>query len=210
MKNNYFFVDGASLLMDLVKEKNKRNLSPDLQLNLAHFSSYFTSRRFERYHSNSSRRFVFYFVQDNEWLRKHVVLPDYTVPNEVDDLRIEFCGKVVKQNKKADDWLKEKGAPQYVLDGFNKSEKAVDTQICCDALQLAATGKLDRLFLYTNDYDFAPLCKALRQLGSNINLMRLSADSVNEALAKECDALNVIDEGSLVQFLQKPLTSAPS
>ena len=64
-----------------------------------------------------------------------------------------------------------------------RAEKAVDTQLCADALQLAAVGKLDRLFLYTNDYDFAPLCRALRNLGRNVNLFRLQPLNINRELA---------------------------
>ena len=79
-------------------------------------------------------------------------------------------------------------------------------QICCDALQLAATGKLERLFLYTNDFDFVPLCRTLRQLGANINLFRLRERGVNVALAEECDALHAMGD----EEIRKCLVEAPA
>ena len=88
------------------------------------------------------------------------------------------------------------------MDRLHRSEKAVDTQICCDALQLVARGKLDRLFLYTNDSDFIPLCQVLRSLGVNIVLFRVlekyrELPQINNDLAKECDGLVVMDDGTL-------------
>ena len=70
------------------------------------------------------------------------------------------------------DWIQKKNPPKSVRDRLHRTEKAVDTQICCDALELAVKGRLDRLFLYTNDYDFLPLCNALKAAGSNISLFR--------------------------------------
>ena len=76
---------------------------------------------------------------------------------------------------------------------MHRSEKAVDTQICCDVLQVAAAGRLDRLLLYTNDYDFVPLCITLRQLGLNISLFKLVAERINKELVNVCDSFTVPD-----------------
>ena len=108
----------------------------------------------------------------------------------------------------AKEWLEKNNAPQYVTECIYRSEKAVDTQICADALQLAAVGKLDRLFLYTNDYDFVPLCRALRSLGLNINLLRIHSFSVNKSLAQECDAFDVLHP-NVIHSLFLPLPEAP-
>lgn len=80
-------------------------------------------------------------------------------------------------------------------------EKGVDTQICCDALELAAHGKLDRLFLYTNDADFIPLCETLRHLGVNIHLHRLFGAGVNRALVKNCDVFTVFEASDIPAVL---------
>lgn len=200
--NCYFFVDGSALLGDIVRARRDLGLAPATRLNLVQFAGYFTSVRFQSWHANEYRRFVFYFVQEDERLESMVIRPQPTVPGAISDLRLEFCGKRIRQFQLAREWLDQNNAPENVRECLYRSEKAVDTQICCDALQLAATNKLDRLFLYTNDFDFIPLCKALRQLGANINLFRLRGEGVNAALANECDALHVVEEGVLRGLMQ--------
>ena len=204
--NAYFFVDGSALLGDIARAKRDLVLSATAKLNFTQFAQYFTSPRFASWHANSYRRFVFYFVQDDERLRSMVVLPEPHVPGAISDLRIEFCGKRIRQFELARQWLEKHNAPDSVRECIYRSEKAVDTQICCDALQLAGTNKLDRLFLYTNDYDFVPLCRSLRHLGANINLFRLRGKDVNVELAAECDALHVVDD----QFISGLSCDAPS
>ena len=75
---------------------------------------------------------------------------------------------------------------------MNKSEKAVDTQICCDALSLSCYDRLDRLLLYTNDFDYFPLCEELKRNGSNISLLRLSKKNVNKNLVESCDSFSIV------------------
>ena len=211
--NNYFFVDGSALLADVRRLKSDLGLPPASQLKLVQFAQHFTGRLFQEFHGNAYRRFVFYFVKDDERLRQQVLLPDFTIAGGVSDVRIEWCGKRITQFEKARVWLDEHDAPEFVRECLYRSEKAVDTQISCDALQLAGTGKLDRLFLYTNDYDFVPLCRALRQLGANVNLFRLRAAGVNGALAAECDALHEVPESvAPLMFFAPPeeVSGAPS
>jgi uncharacterized LabA/DUF88 family protein len=199
MHDNYFFVDGSALLADV--RRVRRELVSDLpstaKFRLTTFAGLFAGPAFRQFHDSHYRRFVFYFVQDDERLRSIVELPEFTVPGSVRDLRIEYCGKRITQFKQAKNWLDDHEAPEYGQERVYRSEKAVDTQICCDALQLAATGKLDRLFLYTNDYDFVPLCRTLRQLGVNITLFHLHEGNVNKELVTECDAFLVMERGHI-------------
>jgi uncharacterized LabA/DUF88 family protein len=58
---------------------------------------------------------------------------------------------------------------------------------------------MDRSLLLTNDSDFVPLCRMLKQLGANVSLIRLSeARPVNEELVGACDTYDVVDERHLV------------
>ncbi|HEX5036178.1 MAG TPA: NYN domain-containing protein [bacterium] len=211
MENNYFFVDGSSLLSDLKRMHQEDGTLKGRRLSVTTFVEKFTrGHEFQQYHGGIYRRFVFYFVDGDDRLERELILPDTSVPGAVEDLRIEHCGKSIKEFRVAQEWLEKNKAPQSVADCLYRAEKAVDTQICADALQLAAVGKLDRLFLYTNDYDFVPLCRALRHLGLNINLFRIRAFSVNKQLAQECDALQEMPVGDIQScFLPLP-TQAPT
>lgn len=158
---------------------------------------HFTGPTYEKFHLQSYRRFVFYFALGDDRTKQKLIIPDTNKPGEISDVRIEFCGKKINKSKSAEQWLMDNNAPDFVLAHTHRSEKAVDTQICCDALQLAETGKLDRLFLYTNDSDFIPLFRTLRQLGSNINLFRITAERTNKDLTSECDALHAMPSALL-------------
>ena len=197
VERNYFFVDGSSLLADLKRVRAKLKIDSTQRFNIIPFVRHFVGHDFFEYHSGSYRRFVFYFVQNDDRIKHNLIVPDFTQPTVVGDVHIQYCGKKVRQAKRTVEWLEERSAPTYVMDRLYKSEKAVDTQICCDALQLAGTGNLERLFLYTNDYDFIPLCKTLRQLGANTNLFRLRKERVNKDLVTECDAFHVMNDDAI-------------
>ena len=203
--NNYFFVDGSALLGDVARARRDFGVAASAKLHLVGFARYFSSHRFAEWHANEYRRFVFYFVQDDERLDSLVVRPQLNVPGAVSDVRLEFCGKRIRQFEQAREWLDANSAPESVRECLYRSEKAVDTQICCDALQLAGTNKLDRLFLYTNDFDFVPLCRALRHLGANISLFRLRGEGVNGALAAECDTFHAVDDSSFPGLFITPV-----
>lgn len=203
--NNYFFVDGSALLSDIRAIRNDKEQLRGRLFVITRLAKYFTHDEvLKRYHAGQFRRFVFYFVENDDRLKDDLILPDPTVPDEIDDLRIEHCGKRIKEIESARQWLEENKAPEHVRERLYRSEKAVDTQICCDALQLAARDKLERLFLYSNDYDFVPLCKCLRSLGVNINLIRLSVGNVNKGLVRECDAYTEMPYPEIVRCFVDP------
>lgn len=195
--NCYFFIDGSALLADIARCRRELGYPEHMKFDLRCLVRYFSGPKFSPWHYGSYRRFVFYFVSGDARLETDVIVPQAHLPGDHNDTRIEYCGKRIPGYKKAHDWLRDKNAPDFVQESLYRSEKAVDTRICCDAMHLAATGKMDRLFLYTNDYDFVPLFHSLRILGCNINLFRLSMNGVNRELAAESDALHEIERDVL-------------
>lgn len=201
MENNYFFIDGSSLLSDIRKLRIDRPHLSGLKFNILTFSHRFLDAwNLKQFHSGSYRRIVFYFVKNDKRVTDYIELPDFKKPGLIEDIQIKYCGKKISSHGKAEDWLEEKRAPNYVKDSLYKSEKAVDTQICCDALVLLSLNKLNRLFLYTNDYDFIPLCQSIKTMGANVNLIRLNDLRVNGDLVFECDAFFVFDDESIDKF----------
>lgn len=155
-----------------------------------------------KFHGNSYKRVVFYFVKNDKRVSELLELPKFLEPDQVEDVHIQYCGKQIRENKKAAQWLNKNKAPGYVLNSLYKSEKAVDTKICCDVLTLLALNKLDRLFLLTNDYDFLPLCKTIKSLGANINLIRLQKERVNKDLVQECDGFHAFNKEHIYKFFK--------
>jgi NYN domain len=204
--DNHFYVDGSALLADLKRVRQNDGTLLNRRLDLLRVAAEFAGFAFHKFLSDGFRRFTYYFVNGDPRIEKDLLLPDFTMPGAVEDLRIEFCGKRIRELEVAREWLDTNNAPSYVKECVHRTEKAVDTKICADALQLAAVGKLDRLFLYSNDYDFVPLCRALRNLGRNVNLLRLQPLNINIDLVEECDALHCL-ESSRLQYCFVPPVS---
>jgi hypothetical protein len=152
------------------------------------------------------RRATFYFARQDMQVEQYLTLPDFTKPRVTRDIEIRYCGAKLPNSTEYDDWLR--SVPDKFLDRCQKSEKGVDIEICCDALQLAATGQLDRLFLLSNDSDFLPLCRKLKELGANASLLRLSdARPVNKELAYACDSYDVVPERMLWNVFDLPVNA---
>ena len=177
---------------ELTNRRSEFNGKKFKVLELTRFFSYLRTL-----HAGSFKRITFYFAKDDPRIAQNLEIFDRKTPAIAEDICIEKCGKILERSQRVDTWLQKKNAPSYVLARMNKSEKGVDTQICCDALQLACTNKIDRLFLYTNDADFVPLCKTLKQVGVNISLILLSKSRVNKALVECFDTFDVPNEETL-------------
>ncbi|MBL4752730.1 MAG: NYN domain-containing protein [Flavobacteriales bacterium] len=203
MDNNYLFIDGSALLSDIRRYKKANPNLAAKKFNIASFTTeIFTSKRLQQFHNGGYRRAVFYFVKNDERVNQELIIPNFSEAGVVEDLQVKYCGKKIPSYKKAEEWLENQNAPNYVKDSLYKSEKAVDTQICCDALVYLSLNKLDRLFLYTNDYDFIPLCQSIKSMGANINLIKLVQEKVNALLVKECDAFFALNKTELETLFQ--------
>jgi uncharacterized LabA/DUF88 family protein len=194
MDNNYFFIDGSCLLGDIKRLKSSIEFK-NKKFNIDNFYQHFSTHY--RQFGSGYRRFTIYFVNGENRIKDQLILPNFKLPNQIEDFHVKYCGKKISGTKRVETWVNKSNPPRYVMDRFNKSEKAVDTQICCDALQLAAVNRLDRLFLYTNDYDFMPLIEVLKALGVNVSLIKLSSTAVNKDLVENSDSFCVPDKAQL-------------
>lgn len=198
----YFFVDGSALLADVTALRKARKEYSGKRLSVHALVKYFSGPKFQHLTLQCYRRFVFYFVSNEPRVGELLIIPDFTKPGAVDDVHIRYCGKRVRGGKRVDSWLEKHNPPKSVLDRLNRSEKAVDTQICCDALFLAAHGKVDRLFLYTNDYDYIPLCDAIKRCGANVSLFGLGRKPINKDLAANVDSFSVVEAAKLPDMFE--------
>lgn len=156
-------------------------------------------------HGRDYKRMTFYFPKGDEVnVGNHLEMPDHRRPGEIRDLHFKYCGHKLKKSVGFDDWV-ETIPPQY-QDRFAKSEKGIDTEICCDALKLASGSRLERLFLFTNDSDFIPLCRAVKEFGANISIIHLAPTATpNNDLIKEADSYDVVPIDRLQEmFLPVP------
>ncbi|MFA5966968.1 MAG: NYN domain-containing protein [Patescibacteria group bacterium] len=196
MDQNYYFIDGSALLAQVrtlwKKEPafNWRRLDPLKFIKHLAFS-------YPDLGSANYKRAEFFFPSGEQNIETYLLTPEITAPGLVRDVHFKYCGEKLDRSVAYEKWLEEEVPPQW-RDRCVKSEKGVDIEICCNALRLASMGKMDRLFFFTNDRDFIPLCKTLKDFGTNVSLIHLSKHTnPNKQLIDECDSYDVLKEDYL-------------
>ena len=203
MDQNYFFIDGSSLLAQIRKcwkkdvRFDQRRLDPLKFIRLLAIS-------FPDIGSAQYKRAVFYFPKGELSIDSLLMMPNVALPGLVRDVLFKYCGEKLDRSTAYDAWL-ESVPPQW-RDRCVKSEKGIDTEICCDALRLASLGKMDRLFLFTNDRDFIPLCRTLKDFGVNISLVHLTKHiNPSDELLRECDSYDLFKSEYLEEIFEKSI-----
>jgi uncharacterized LabA/DUF88 family protein len=191
---NFLFFDGSSLVAQIKQLQNARAEFKDNKLDVIRLvAGFVTAYELRDVFGSGYKRAVFYFAAGDKQIVQYLTLPDFKKPGLVRDIEIRYCGEKLPRSAKYEKFLTT--VPAEFLDRCQKSEKGVDIEICCDALQLAAAGHLGRAFLLTNDSDFVSLCRKLKEVGANISLLRLSdARPVNMKLAQACDSHDLFPE----------------
>jgi uncharacterized LabA/DUF88 family protein len=195
--NIYMFFDGSSLVAQIRQLQANDGRFKGRRLRPLDLVSYFDDAVITDGRGTVYMRAVFYFAKGDTQIGEFIDLPNRSAPGLVRDVEFRFCGRKIPNSAGYEKWLET--VPDEYRERCQRSEKGVDIEICCDALHLAAAKLMDRLLLLTNDSDFVPLCRMLKQLGANVSLIRLSeARPVNEELAEACDSYDVMDERHLL------------
>jgi uncharacterized LabA/DUF88 family protein len=197
MNANYFFIDGSALTAQIRQLRRAQPAYRERKLCPREFIHQFVSQLHEL-HEGSYKRATFYFPQGDEAsVEEHLRVPNHRQPGEIRDLQLKFCGHKLKKSAEFDKFVEE-SVPAKLQGRFSKSEKGIDIEICCDALRLASSSRLERLFLLTNDEDFIPLCRTLKEFGTNISIIHLSEySSPNADLLREADSYDIVPAGAL-------------
>jgi uncharacterized LabA/DUF88 family protein len=165
----------------------------------------------EELHGGSYKRAVFYFPKGDEaGVEEFITMPDHRISGEVRDIHFKFCGHKLKKSNEFDRFIEE-SVPSKFQGRFSKSEKGIDIEICCDALRLASMAKVDRLFLFTNDGDFIPLCRTIKEFGANISVLHLSDLIVpNIELLREADSYDTVPIVALDEMFMPSVVRPPT
>lgn len=198
MKANYFFIDGSALTAQI---RQLRRAHPDFRgkkLCPLKLASYLMNALPEL-HGHEYKRITFYFPKGDETaVEEYLLIPDPRTPGQIRDLNFKFCGEKLKKSVEFEKIVDEHIPPKF-QGRFTKSEKGIDIEICCDALRLASASRIERLFLFTNDSDFIPFCRTLKEFGVNISILHLyDTGSPNIDLLRESDSYDVVPLESLV------------
>jgi len=205
MTANYFFVDGSALMAQVRQLRRARPIFANRKLCPRLFINYFMNRLMDL-HAGSYKRATFYFPNGDEAnVETHFEVPDMRNPGEVRDVHFKYCGHKLKKSEEFEAFV-EASVPKKFHGRFAKSEKGIDIEMCCDALRLASAGRIDRLFLLSNDGDFIPFCRTIKEFGANISIVHLSnVVPPNHELLLEADSYDLVSGANLQSmFLPVP------
>jgi uncharacterized LabA/DUF88 family protein len=208
MDANYFFIDGSALTAQIRQLRREDPSFQERKLCPKRMMEYFM-RALPDLHRGEYKRVTFYFpIGDEAAVDDYLVVPDHKMPGEVRDLHFKFCGQKLKRSAEFREFV-ETTVPSKFQDRFSKSEKGIDIEICCDAFKLASASRLERLFLLTNDDDFIPFCRTIKEYGANVSIVHLS-DTINRnvSLLREADSYDVIPKLEL-QKMFLPIPDGP-
>ena len=208
MNANYFFIDGSALMAQIRQLQRAQPNFRRRRLCTQKFINHQMSCMLDL-HGRSYKRATFYFANGDEAnINEYLLTPDYSMPGNVRDLHFKFCGHKLKKSVEFDKFVEE-NVPAKFQSRFSKSEKGIDIEMCCDALRLASFSRVERLFLLTNDGDFIPLCRTIKEFGANISIIHLwTSNPPNNDLLRESDSYDVIRNEQLNQMFI-PLAADP-
>ena len=115
-ENNYFFVDGSSLINDVISIKKSDKGFASKRLDIIPFCKCFAGPRLEHLHSGVYKRFVVYFVVHENRIDDNIIIPLFHKPGAIDDVQIKYCGKRIKGGSAIDNWISKHNPPNYVLE----------------------------------------------------------------------------------------------
>jgi uncharacterized LabA/DUF88 family protein len=207
MLANYFFIDGSALCAQIrVLQREDRSFEKR-RLIASKLIEYFCES-LVILGAGDFKRATFYFPKGDEIaIQDYLVIPEFKKPGTVRDIHFKFCGQKLKGSAQFTEFV-ESNVPAKWRDRFSKSEKGVDIEICCDALKLASASRMERLFLFTNDDDFLPLCRTLKEFGANISIIQLT-DLVapNTSLVSDVDSYDVVRQDALQDMFVPPFVT---
>jgi len=208
MEANYFFIDGSALMAQVRQLQRAQPVFRNRRLCARSFVD-FQMRSLTDLHAGSYKRATFYFANgDDANVNEYLVIPDHNTPGIIRDLHFKFCGHKLKKSAEFDKFV-EDNVPLKFQSSFSKSEKGIDIEMCCDALRLASAARLERLFILTNDGDFIPLCRTIKEFGTNISIIHLSnANPPNSELLREADSYDVVPD-AMLNHMFLPLPAEP-
>lgn len=202
MEKNYFLIDGSALQAQIRHLWRTKFIPNKSRLLVQKFIDRILVETMGL-HRGSYKRAVFYFPSgDEESVDRHLIVPDFGKPREARDTTFKFCGQKLKKSAEFEEFV-EKDVPDKWKSRFSKSEKGIDIEICCDAFKLASFGSVERIFLLTNDDDFVPFCRVIKDFGCNVSIIHLT-DLIppNASLVREADSYDAIPTDQLTTLFE--------
>jgi uncharacterized LabA/DUF88 family protein len=167
MNNGCYYIDGSFLFQSIERIKKDHPELTSSSLNIAILSERLMDAFQENI--NSSLRVIYYFRVKDPRIKNLIIPP---VHGNTGHWQIKECGINVKNIRPIPTSVLDK-LPERYRDLYPRAEKGLDMELACDALMLAASGKVQNFVFMINDRDYVPLLTSLQRLGANTYLAGL-------------------------------------
>ncbi|TAH33194.1 NYN domain-containing protein [Candidatus Saccharibacteria bacterium] len=202
----YFYVDGSFLFASIERVKRAHTELKDSKLNISELSGELS----QLFNSNISQsiRVNFYFRKADPRIKTMLTIP--SIHNAPGHWRIIECGTNLKGQKILPSEVIDTLPAEY-RDTFPRAEKGVDMELACDALLLAAGGKVNSFVFVINDRDYIPLLQSIQRLGANTYIAGLDIrQKVQDDLLKFADRYLTLESNlNRIFDYEPPITDSP-
>ena len=194
-------IDGSHLFASILKVRDNRPEYKNKKLNLTKLTEALT----RKWGLNLGYlvRAKYYFKKTDKRLKELLTIPKSNEPGTKNHWQIVECGETLTGGVPIEQIVK---LDQKYRDYFPRSEKGLDIKLTCDALLLAATGRISNFVFLINDRDYMPLLDSIGSLGGNVYITALdSKEETQEKITNLSDLFLTLDnELPFIFELTKP------
>ncbi len=181
MARGMILIDGSYLFGSIQRLKREETISNEAAVDIPKLSDELI-RSWARFIDNLVR-VTYFFKKRDERIRSQLSIPEFGKTGAKSHWNIVECGEPT--SSMPSDEL-DKLSPKW-RDNYARAEKGLDMRIACDALSLAAMGRIDDFVFMMNDRDYLPLLLALQRFGCCTYITSFDTKAPQNKLLEVCD-----------------------
>ncbi len=181
MARGMILIDGSYLFGSIQRLKSKKTISKEAVVDIPKLSNELM-RSWAPYMDNLVR-VSYFFKKRDERIRSQLSIPKLGKTGAKSHWDIVECGEPTSSIPGGE---LDKLLPKW-RDNYARAEKGLDMRIACDALSLAAMGRVDDFVFMLNDRDYLPLLLALQKFGCCTYITSFDTKAPQDKLLKVCD-----------------------
>ncbi len=181
MSRGIILVDGSYLFASIGRLKKQAIISERARVDIHKLSSHLIDSWGP--YINEVVRVSYYFKKNDKRKKSMLLIPKLNKTGAKSHWNIIDCGEPVKTIPHSE---LDKLSPKW-RDTYARAEKGLDMRIACDALSLAATGRINDFVFMINDRDYLPLLDAIQRFGCCTYVTSMDTKAPQAKLLEKCD-----------------------
>lgn len=181
MARAMILIDGSYLFGSIQRLKRKETISKEAVVDI-HKLSLQLMTLWSPY-ASTMVRVTYFFKRNDKRIESQLSIPKLDKTGAKSHWNIVECGEPTSSIPSCE---LDKLSPQW-RDNYARAEKGLDMRIACDALSLAAMGRINDFVFMMNDRDYLPLLLAIQRFGCCTYITSFDTEAPQGKLLKVCD-----------------------